>query len=106
MLFMRKSTTLAWRRRSAAGPSRSDADGNAALHQRQSAEAALSCGALQAVFGLGLSRGAERKFWELGDGAPRHRGGHRGCYTPKPTYEEVCSGPYLTPEAVGVVSTW
>jgi len=45
-----------------------------------------------AVFGLGCFWGAERKFWELGDGIHVTAAGYAGGYTPNPTYEEVCSG--------------
>jgi peptide-methionine (S)-S-oxide reductase len=46
----------------------------------------------QAVFGLGCFWGAERKFWELGDGIYTTAVGYAGGLTPNPTYEEVCSG--------------
>jgi peptide-methionine (S)-S-oxide reductase len=46
----------------------------------------------QAVFGLGCFWGAERKFWELGDGIHTTGVGYAGGLTPNPTYEEVCSG--------------
>src|SRR5262249_29011770 len=46
----------------------------------------------QAVFGLGCFWGAERKFWELGDGIFTTAVGYAGGYTPNPTYEETCSG--------------
>lgn len=45
-----------------------------------------------AVFGLGCFWGAERKFWELGDGIHVTAAGYAGGPTPNPTYEEVCSG--------------
>ncbi len=45
-----------------------------------------------AVFGLGCFWGAERKFWELGDGVYTTAVGYAGGLTPNPTYEEVCSG--------------
>jgi peptide-methionine (S)-S-oxide reductase len=45
-----------------------------------------------AVFGLGCFWGAERKFWELGDGIYVTAVGYAGGTTPNPTYEEVCSG--------------
>ena len=45
-----------------------------------------------AIFGLGCFWGAERKFWELGDGIYTTAVGYAGGYTPNPTYEEVCSG--------------
>lgn len=45
-----------------------------------------------AIFGLGCFWGAERKFWELGDGIYVTAVGYAGGITPNPTYEEVCSG--------------
>src|SRR5271157_4711171 len=49
-------------------------------------------GLAMAVFGLGCFWGAERKFWELGDGVYVTAVGYAGGLTPNPTYEEVCSG--------------
>ena len=45
-----------------------------------------------AMFGLGCFWGAERKFWELGDGVYVTAVGYAGGLTPNPTYEEVCTG--------------
>jgi len=45
-----------------------------------------------AMFGLGCFWGAERKFWELGEGIHVTAVGYAGGLTPNPTYEEVCSG--------------
>jgi peptide-methionine (S)-S-oxide reductase len=45
-----------------------------------------------AMFGMGCFWGAERKFWELGDGIHVTAVGYAGGLTPNPTYEEVCSG--------------
>lgn len=45
-----------------------------------------------AVFGLGCFWGAERKFWQLGDGIHVTAVGYAGGFTPNPSYEEVCSG--------------
>ena len=44
------------------------------------------------LFGLGCFWGAERKFWQLGDGIWITAAGYAGGITPNPTYEEVCSG--------------
>ena len=44
------------------------------------------------MFGMGCFWGAERKFWELGEGIYITAVGYAGGYTPNPTYEEVCSG--------------
>ncbi len=45
-----------------------------------------------ALFGMGCFWGAERKFWELGDGIYVTAVGYAAGFTPNPTYEEVCSG--------------
>ena len=49
-------------------------------------------GLQKAVFGMGCFWGAERKFWELGDGIHITAVGYAAGQTPNPTYEEVCSG--------------
>jgi peptide-methionine (S)-S-oxide reductase len=45
-----------------------------------------------AMFGMGCFWGAERKFWELGEGIHVTAVGYAGGYTPNPTYQEVCTG--------------
>ncbi|MCL2385449.1 MAG: peptide-methionine (S)-S-oxide reductase MsrA [Alphaproteobacteria bacterium] len=45
-----------------------------------------------ALFGMGCFWGAERKFWQLGEGIHITAVGYAGGFTPNPTYEEVCSG--------------
>ncbi len=45
-----------------------------------------------AMFGLGCFWGAERKFWQLGEGVHSTAVGYAAGLTPNPTYEEVCSG--------------
>jgi peptide-methionine (S)-S-oxide reductase len=45
-----------------------------------------------ALFGMGCFWGAERKFWQLGEGIYVTAAGYAGGFTPNPTYEEVCSG--------------
>jgi len=45
-----------------------------------------------AMFGLGCFWGAERKFWQMGDGVWVTAVGYAGGLTPNPTYEEVCTG--------------
>lgn len=49
-------------------------------------------GLARALFGLGCFWGAERKFWQLGDGIHVTAVGYAGGFTPNPTYEEVCTG--------------
>ena len=55
------------------------------------------------IFGLGCFWGAERKFWQLGDGVHVTAVGYAGGFTPNPTYEEACSGRTGHTEAVLVV---
>ena len=45
-----------------------------------------------AIFGLGCFWGAERKFWELGEGIYVTAVGYAAGHTPNPTYQEVCTG--------------
>ena len=45
-----------------------------------------------AIFGMGCFWGAERKFWQAGEGVWVTAVGYAGGYTPNPTYEETCSG--------------
>jgi peptide-methionine (S)-S-oxide reductase len=45
-----------------------------------------------AMFGMGCFWGAERKFWQLGEGVHVTSVGYAAGLTKNPTYEEVCSG--------------
>jgi peptide-methionine (S)-S-oxide reductase len=45
-----------------------------------------------AVFGMGCFWGAERKFWQAGEGVYVTAVGYAGGSTPNPTYQETCSG--------------
>jgi len=45
-----------------------------------------------AVFGMGCFWGAERKFWQAGEGIWVTAVGYAGGATPNPTYQETCSG--------------
>jgi peptide-methionine (S)-S-oxide reductase len=49
-------------------------------------------GTQTALFGVGCFWGAERKFWQLGDGIVATAVGYAGGLTPNPTYEELCTG--------------
>jgi peptide-methionine (S)-S-oxide reductase len=60
-------------------------------------------GLATAIFGLGCFWGAERKFWELGDGIYVTAVGYAGGQTPNPSYEEVCTGRTGHNEVVFVV---
>src|SRR5579863_1044735 len=53
-----------------------------------------------AIFGMGCFWGAERKFWQAGEGVWVTAVGYSGGFTPNPTYEEVCSGRTGHTEAV------
>jgi len=53
-----------------------------------------------AIFGMGCFWGAERKFWQAGEGVWVTAVGYAGGYTPNPTYEEACSGRTGHAEAV------
>jgi peptide-methionine (S)-S-oxide reductase len=75
-------------------PGRADAIPTAATHfiNRHALKGPYPAGLETAMFGLGCFWGAERKFWELGDGVHVTAVGYAGGVTPNPTYEEVCSG--------------
>jgi peptide-methionine (S)-S-oxide reductase len=60
-------------------------------------------GLAMAMFGLGCFWGAERKFWELGEGVYVTAVGYAGGQTPNPTYEEVCTGRTGHNEVVRIV---
>lgn len=51
-------------------------------------------------FGMGCFWGAERKFWQLGEGIHITAVGYSGGHTPNPTYQEACSGQTGHTEAV------
>jgi peptide-methionine (S)-S-oxide reductase len=57
----------------------------------------------RAMFAMGCFWGAERKFWQLGDGIWITAVGYAAGYTPNPIYEEVCSGQTGHAEVVLVV---
>jgi peptide-methionine (S)-S-oxide reductase len=43
-------------------------------------------------FGMGCFWGAERKFWQMGEGITVTAVGYAAGFSPNPIYEEVCSG--------------
>ena len=103
MLFMRKTTALPTA--DEALPGRDAPIPTASRHfvNGQPIKPPYPEGLEQAVFGLGCFWGAERKFWELGDGIYTTAVGYAGGHTPNPTYEEACSGRTGHTEAVLVV---
>ena len=103
MLFMRKTTALP--SAAEALPGRAQELPTATTHfvNGRRLKSPYPEGLEQAVFGLGCFWGAERKFWELGDGVYVTAVGYAGGHTPNPTYEEVCSGRTGHTEVVLVV---
>jgi peptide-methionine (S)-S-oxide reductase len=103
MLFMRKSTTLP--DAADALPGRTQPIPTASFHfvNGSKLQPPYPDGLEQAVFGLGCFWGAERKFWELGEGIYTTAVGYAGGHTPNPTYEETCSGRTGHTEVVLVV---
>ncbi|MHC2434455.1 peptide-methionine (S)-S-oxide reductase MsrA [Bradyrhizobium sp. USDA 4451] len=103
MLFMRKTTALP--SAAEALPGRATPIPTATTHFVNGSRLTppYPQGLEQAVFGLGCFWGAERKFWELGDGIHTTAVGYAGGHTPNPTYEEVCSGRTGHTEVVLVV---
>ena len=103
MLFMRKTTTLP--SATEALPGRAEPMPTATRHfvNGHPLQPPYPAGLEQAVFGLGCFWGAERKFWELGDGVYVTAVGYAGGHTQNPTYEEVCSGRTGHTEVVLVV---
>jgi peptide-methionine (S)-S-oxide reductase len=92
MLFTRKTTALP--SASEALPGRAHPIRTASSHfvNGRQLQPPYPQGLEQAVFGLGCFWGAERKFWELGDGIFTTAVGYAGGHTENPSYEEVCSG--------------
>jgi peptide-methionine (S)-S-oxide reductase len=103
MFFMRKTTALP--DASEALPGRASPIPTATRHfvNGRAIQPPYPEGLEQAVFGLGCFWGAERKFWELGEGIFTTAVGYAGGITPNPTYEEVCSGRTGHTEVVLVV---
>ena len=103
MLFMRKTTALP--SAAEALPGRAAPIPTATTHfvNGRKLQPPYPAGLEQAVFGLGCFWGAERKFWELGDGIFATAVGYAGGHTLNPTYEEVCSGRTGHTEVVLVV---
>ena len=103
MFFMRKTTALP--SAAEALPGRANPIPTATTHfvNGRKLQPPYPAGLEQAVFGLGCFWGAERKFWERGDGIHATAVGYAGGHTPNPTYEEVCSGRTGHTEVVLVV---
>ena len=87
-----KKTTLP--RREEALPGRSTPIPTASRHAifDRPLRADAAPGEAAAMFGMGCFWGAERKFWEVGDGIILTIVGYSGGFTENPTYEETCTG--------------
>jgi peptide-methionine (S)-S-oxide reductase len=92
MLFARKKSEMPTAETALKG--RSEPIPTAKLHHlnRRPLKGPYPEGLETAIFGLGCFWGAERKFWEMGDGIWVTAAGYSGGVTPNPSYEEVCSG--------------
>src|SRR3954469_24712443 len=103
MFFMRKTTALP--SAAEALPGRATPIPTATTHfvNGRKLQPPYPAGLEQAVFGLGCFWGAERKFWELGEGIFTTAVGYAGGITPNPTYEETCWGQTGHNEVVLVV---
>ena len=103
MLFMRKTTALPSAAEALPGRAKPISTAKSHFVNGHQLQPPYPQGLEQAVFGLGCFWGAERKFWELGDGVFTTAVGYAGGHTRNPTYEEVCSGRTGHTEAVLVV---
>jgi peptide-methionine (S)-S-oxide reductase len=92
MFFFRKSAEVPTA--ATALPGRAEAIPTAARHHVNGAplKGPWPAGTKTAIFGLGCFWGAERKFWQMGEGVIATAVGYAAGHTPNPTYEEVCSG--------------
>src|SRR5246500_3089854 len=103
MFFMRKTTALPSAAEALPGRAQPIATARSHFVNGRQLQPPYPQGLEQAVFGLGCFWGAERKFWELGEGIFTTAVGYAGGHTRNPTYEEVCSGRTGHTEAVLVV---
>jgi peptide-methionine (S)-S-oxide reductase len=103
MLFMRKTTALPSAEEALPGRATPIPTASAHFVNKGKLLPPYPESLARAVFGLGCFWGAERKFWELGDGIYVTAVGYAGGHTPHPTYEEVCSGRTGHTEVVLVV---
>src|SRR6202161_4994087 len=103
MLFMRKTTALPSAAEALPGRTRPIPTATSHYVNGRPLQPPYPAGLEQAVFGLACFWGAERKFWELGDGIFTTAVGYAGGHTVNPTYQEVCSGRTGHTEVVLVV---
>ena len=103
MFFMRKKAEMP--ARASALPGRSHPIATAENHvvNGRALKGPVPEGMQEVLFGMGCFWGAERKFWEMGDGVHITAVGYSAGFTPNPTYEQVCSGQTGHNEVVLVV---
>lgn len=103
MFFMRKKTHVP--AASEALPGRAEAIPTAERHfvNGKALKAPYPEGLQVVQFGMGCFWGAERKFWQGGEGVYVTAVGYAGGHTPNATYQEVCSGQTGHTEVVLVV---
>jgi peptide-methionine (S)-S-oxide reductase len=92
MLFARKKTDMPSPETALKGRPEPIPTAKTLFLNKRALKAPYPDGMETAIFGLGCFWGAERKFWEMGDGIWVTAVGYAGGITPNPTYEEVCSG--------------
>ncbi len=92
MLFQTKKTSLPTAEDALSGRAEPIVSADQHFVLRSPLKGPYPKGAEKAIFGMGCFWGAERKFWELGDGIITTAVGYAGGYTPNPTYQELCSG--------------
>ena len=105
MLFMRKTTALPSAAEALQGRAQPIPTASTHFVNGQQTAAALSGWSGKGRVRARLFLGAERKFWELGDGIYTTAVGYAGGHTPNPTYEEVCSAAPATPKRCSWCST-
>ncbi len=102
-MFMRKTTVLPTADEALPGRAQEIQTAKSHFVNGRPLKGPYPAGLEKAVFGLGCFWGAERKFWELGEGIYITAVGYAGGHTPNATYEEVCSGRTGHTEVVLVV---
>ncbi|KAF0231836.1 MAG: peptide-methionine (S)-S-oxide [Beijerinckiaceae bacterium] len=91
-MFFRKKTVMPTAADAPAGRSEAIVPTNDHFVLKRPLAGPYPAGVETLVVGLGCFWGAERKFWQLGEGVWTTAVGYAGGFTPNPTYEEVCSG--------------
>ena len=92
MLFMKKKLELPTKETAVKGRATPIPTARDHFVSKRALKGPYPAGTETAVFGMGCFWGAERKFWQLGDGIWITAVGYAAGITPNPTYEEVCSG--------------